>query len=71
MIEIITREEYPMRKAINLLQRIRLSRPKHADEDANLSPFDRRLKMVSRARLVNHAALGRSVFRGRRTESEA
>ncbi len=60
-----------MKKTISLLQKIGLSRPKLTEKDAELSAFDKRLKMVNRARLVNHAGLGGPVFRIRRTESEA
>ena len=60
-----------MKKTLHLLQKIGLSRPRASDDDAKLSPFDRRLKMVSRARVVNHAALGVSVFKARQSQSEA
>lgn len=60
-----------MKKKISLLQRIGLSRPKLTEEDADISVFDKRLKMVSRARIVDRAALGRPVFRSRQVESEA
>lgn len=60
-----------MKKTISLLQKIGLSRPKQTDGDKDQNAFDRRLKMVSRARVVNHAGLGGPVFKTRQVESEA
>ena len=60
-----------MKKKISLLQKIGLSRPKANNQNNELSPFDRRLKMVNRARVVNHVGLGGPVFKIRQSESEA
>lgn len=60
-----------MKKKISLLQKLGLSRPKLSDDDADLSPFEKRLKMVNRARVVNQAGLGGPVFKVRQSESEA
>lgn len=60
-----------MKKSINLLQKIGLTRPRLAEDDANLNPFDRRLKMVNRTLVVNPPTLGVSVFRSRPSAQEA
>jgi hypothetical protein len=60
-----------MKKKLSLLQKMGLSRPKPADEEKDLSPFDKRLKMVNRARVVNQAGLGGPVFKMRQPETEA
>ena len=57
-----------MKKAINLLQKIGLGRKPAADE---VSIFDKRLKKVNRARVVNQAGLGGPVFRTRPSQKEA
>lgn len=59
-----------MKKKISLLQKIGLSRPKTPEKDSESSAFDKRLKMVNRARVVNQAGLGGPVFKIRQTESE-
>jgi hypothetical protein len=59
-----------MKKTIQLLQKIGLSRPKPETED-ELTPFDKRLKMVNRARVVNQQGLGGPVFKSRPPETEA
>ena len=60
-----------MKKKLNLLQKLGLMRPKHVDEEAELTPFEKRMKMVNRARVVNHVGLGGPVFKSRQPESEA
>ncbi|AZL59658.1 hypothetical protein EI545_12945 [Tabrizicola piscis] len=60
-----------MKKKLSLLQKMGLSRPKQTDEAEELSPFEKRLKMVNRARVVNKAGLGGPVFKNRQSETEA
>ena len=60
-----------MKKTISLLQKLGLTRPKQTDDDVDLSQFDKRLKMVNRARVVNQIGLGGPVFKSRQSESEA
>jgi hypothetical protein len=60
-----------MKKTIKLLQKIGVVRPKSAEDEAELSPFDKRLKKVNRARVVNQIGLGGPVFKSRQSESEA
>jgi len=60
-----------MKKTISLLQKMGLTRPKQSEDDDDLSRFDKRLKMVNRARVVNQIGLGGPVFKSRQTESEA
>ncbi len=60
-----------MKKTISLLQKLGLTRPKETDDDVDLSQFDKRLKMVNRARVVNQIGLGGPVFKSRQSESEA
>ncbi|HMS94624.1 MAG: hypothetical protein JNN02_01610 [Tabrizicola sp.] len=59
-----------MKKTISLLQKLGLTRPSNPEDDVELNQFDKRLKMVNRARVVNQAGLGGPVFRIRQTESE-
>jgi len=60
-----------MKPNLTLLQKIGRERPKPADEEEPLGPFERRLKMVNRARVVNQVNLGGPVFRSRPSETEA
>jgi hypothetical protein len=60
-----------MSKKSSLLQKIGLVRPRHVEDTSKLDTFDKRLKMVSRARQVNHAPVGVSVFKARSAGSEA
>lgn len=60
-----------MKKKLNLLQKMGLRRPKASDDEQQLSPFEKRLKMVNRARVVNHQGLGGPVFKSRPSETEA
>lgn len=60
-----------MKKKMNLLQRIGITRPKPEEDDEEISPFDKRLKMVNRARVVNKVGLGGPVFKSRQSEPEA
>lgn len=62
---------FPMKKKPSLLQKMGLSRPKTPDDREDLSPFEKRLKMVNRARLVNQPGLGGPVFKNRQSETEA
>lgn len=56
-----------MKKTIKLLKKIGLGRAQKAEEDTT---FDKRLKKVSRTRIVNHVGLGGPVFRSRSAETE-
>ena len=60
-----------MKNKPSLLQKLGLSRPKPADEVEELDAFEKRLKMVNRARVVNQAGLGGPVFKSRQSQSEA
>ncbi len=51
-----------MTNKTSLLQRMGLTRPK-TDEQEETTPFEKRLKMVNRARVVNQAGLGGPVFK--------
>jgi hypothetical protein len=57
-----------MKKTINLLQRLTHIRP-NPDDDADA--FDKRLKKVNRARVVNQKGLGGPVFKSRPLDEEA
>ena len=57
-----------MKKTIMLLKKMGLGRVRKADED---SPFDKRLKKVTRIRVVNQHGLGGPVFKSRQPETEA
>lgn len=59
-----------MKKTIKLLQKIGVVRKKPTDDDEDQSQFDKRLKMVNRARVVNQAGLGGPVFKSRQSETE-
>lgn len=60
-----------MKKKLNLLQKMGIARPKQADEEVEMTPFEKRLKMVNRARVVNQVGLGGPVFKTRQSQSEA
>jgi hypothetical protein len=60
-----------MKKKLTMVEKMGIARPKAPDDDKELSAFERRLKMVNRARVVNHAGLGGPVFKIRQTEPEA
>ncbi|MBA3910050.1 MAG: hypothetical protein C0524_09205 [Rhodobacter sp.] len=60
-----------MKKKLTLLQRMGFTRPKPTDEEEQLTPFEKRLKMVNRARMVNQAGLGGPVFRNRQSRKES
>jgi hypothetical protein len=57
-----------MKKTIKLLKKIGLGRVKKGEDETS---FDKRLKKVSRTRIVNHAGLGGPVFRNRSEETGA
>ncbi len=57
-----------MKKTIKLLQKFRLTRVKPEEET---DAFDKRLKKVNRARVVNQQGLGGPVFKSRSSETEA
>jgi hypothetical protein len=57
-----------MKKAIKLLRKIRLPRFKSDEKDSEA--FDKRLKKVNRARVVNQIGLGGPVFKSRSSETE-
>ncbi|MDM7932661.1 hypothetical protein [Tabrizicola sp.] len=59
-----------MKNKWNLLQKMGLSRPKPTEQVETLDPFEKRLKMVNRARVVNQAGLGKPVFRNRQSPTE-
>lgn len=56
-----------MKKTIMLLKKMGLGRVKKTAVD---EPFEKRLKKVTRTRVVNHAGLGGPVFRSRPPETE-
>ena len=56
-----------MKKTIKLLKKIGLGRAQKADEETT---FDKRLKKVNRARVVNQVGLGGPVFKSRPSDSE-
>jgi len=58
-----------MRKMLKLLQKIGVVRSRSDEEE--VSPFEKRLKKVNRARVVNQQGLGGPVFKSRQTEPEA
>ena len=58
-----------MKKVLNLLQKIGPKKTK--TEDDELDPFEKRLKKVNRARVVNQVGLGGPVFKSRQSEPEA
>lgn len=58
-----------MKKTLALLQKIGVLRAKSDAEE--LSPFEKRLKKVNRARVVNQQGLGGPVFKSRQSEPEA
>ena len=57
-----------MKKMIKLLRKIRMPRFKSDEKDA--MAFDKRMKKVNRARVVNQAGLGGPVFKSRQSETE-
>lgn len=57
-----------MKKTMHILKKLGLGRVKKTDDD---SPFDKRLKKVTRSRVVNQHGLGGPVFKNRSTETEA
>lgn len=57
-----------MKKMIKLLRKVRLPRFKSDEKDGEV--FDKRLKKVNRARVVNQAGLGGPVFKSRQSETE-
>lgn len=57
-----------MKKMIKLLRKIRMPRFKSDEKDA--VAFDKRMKKVNRARVVNQAGLGGPVFKSRQSETE-
>ncbi len=59
-----------MKKPLELLQKMGVYRPK-IEEPEELTPFDKRLKKVSRARVVNQQGLGGPVFKSRPPGTEA
>jgi hypothetical protein len=61
----------PMKKKLSLLQKMAVARPKAPEDEDDLSQFEKRLKMVNRARIVNSIGLGGPVFKARESESEA
>lgn len=60
-----------MKKKLNLLQKMGIARPRQTDDEVEMTPFEKRLKMVNRARVVNQVGLGGPVFRIRQSQSEA
>ena len=57
-----------MKKTMMLLKKIGLGRVRKADEETT---FDKRLKKVTRIRVVNHHGLGGPVFKSRSEETGA
>ena len=60
-----------MKKTIGRLHKRGPTRPEETEADVDRSQFDKRLKMVNRARVVNQIGLGGPVFKSRQSESEA
>lgn len=58
-----------MKKTLKLLQKIGLGKAKSAEDEQD--QFDKRLKKVNRARVVNQVGLGGPVFKSRQSETEA
>jgi hypothetical protein len=56
-----------MNKTIRILKKLGLGRTRKAEAD---TPFDKRLKKVTRIRVVNQHGLGGPVFKSRQPESE-
>lgn len=56
-----------MKKTIRLLQKLTLPRTKPEEKS---DAFEKRLKMVNRARVVNQVGLGGPVFKSRPSETE-
>ena len=56
-----------MDKTIRILKKLGLGRVRKAEED---SPFEKRLKKVTRIRVVNQQGLGGPVFKSRQPETE-
>lgn len=60
-----------MIKKLNLLQKMGIARPKQTEGEGEITPFEKRLKMVNRARVVNQVGLGGPVFKIPQSQSEA
>lgn len=60
-----------MKKKLNLLQKMGIARPRQTDDEVEMTPFEKRLKMVNRARVVNQIGLGGPVFKVPQSQSEA
>ena len=56
-----------MKLLIAVFRKLGLSRPGRGAAQEKPSEFDRRMKMVNRARVVNAAGLGGPVFKSRET----
>jgi hypothetical protein len=56
-----------MKKTIHILKKLGMGRARRADEE---SPFEKRLKKVTRIRVVNQQGLGGPVFKSRQPEPE-
>ncbi len=57
-----------MDRTIRILKKLGLGRARKAEED---TPFEKRLKKVTRIRVVNQQGLGGPVFKNRQPETEA
>lgn len=57
-----------MKKTLKLLQKIGLGKGKSGEDEQSL--FDKRMKKVNRARVVNQVGLGGPVFKSRQSETE-
>ena len=58
-----------MKIKLTLLQKMGFRRPK-AEDQPELTPFEKRLKKVNRARVVNQQGLGGPVFKSRPSQTE-
>jgi hypothetical protein len=56
-----------MDKTIRILKKLGLGRVRKTEED---TPFEKRLKKVTRIRVVNQQGLGGPVFKNRQPETE-
>ncbi len=63
------KESQKMKKTIKLLKKIGQSLTKPEPEEGDV--FEKRIKKVNRARVVNQVGLGGPVFKSRQTETEA
>jgi hypothetical protein len=59
-----------MKKAIKLLRRLKSRLKVNLEDPKDSEAFDKRMKKVNRARVVNQIGLGGPVFKSRESETE-